>query len=269
MKKAIVTGAGGFIGGALTKELLKRGYKVYGVDSNVDVMFYLAWGGALKGADLYNTELQINNIKAAVNTLDNIKDKCSHFIFCASSYEYMRDINGNNIAINIYGSAKKAAAEMCASIAYRNNIYFNKIILTNTFGVGDKSDKAVNTIIRTMLKNGKLNLVKGDNRNDWVYIDDTVNGIISSAEKGKSFRDYYIGHRVISTFKENITAMRNILCPNMSLDFGGMNEDTFVDYDLIDLDALYNDTGFECSADFEESIKKTAEWLKNEGDVNG
>ena len=32
MKKAIVTGAGGFIGGALTKLLLSKGVTVYGVD---------------------------------------------------------------------------------------------------------------------------------------------------------------------------------------------------------------------------------------------
>lgn len=294
MKKAIVTGAGGFIGGALTKELLKREYKVYGVDislsalkkfddeenfvplcidlnkgkiseriadSNIDVIFYLAWGGSLKGGDLLDTKLQINNIKTAVNVIEDIKNKCVRFIFCASSYEYMRDISGKNITVSIYGSAKKAASEMCASIAYRNKIDFNKIILTNTYGIGDKSDKAVNTIIRIMLNKGELKLVKGDNRNDWVYIDDTVNGIIAAAEHGQSFHDYYIGHRDITTFKEKIIMMRDILCPEMELVFGKMNEDTYVNYDLIDLDALYNDTGFECKAGFEESIRKTAEWI--------
>ena len=32
MKKVIITGAGGFIGGALTKYLLEKGVTVYGVD---------------------------------------------------------------------------------------------------------------------------------------------------------------------------------------------------------------------------------------------
>ena len=81
MKKAIVTGAGGFIGGSLSRELLNLGYKVYGVDLKAeyleqlskcenfvpvaidltcealsnkiteksDVMFYLSWGGSLGG----------------------------------------------------------------------------------------------------------------------------------------------------------------------------------------------------------------------------
>lgn len=35
-----------------------------------------------------------------------------------------------------------------------------------------------------------------------------------------------------------------------------------VDYRNIDIEALYNDTGFECKADFKDSILKTAAWLK-------
>ena len=32
MKRAIITGAGGFIGGALTRHLLDKGVVVYGID---------------------------------------------------------------------------------------------------------------------------------------------------------------------------------------------------------------------------------------------
>ncbi len=36
MKKVIVTGATGFIGGAFTRKLLKQGVKVYGIDVSAD-----------------------------------------------------------------------------------------------------------------------------------------------------------------------------------------------------------------------------------------
>ena len=183
MKTAIITGAGGFIGGALTQKLLEKGYKVYGVDisetalsrftnnknfiplcvdlnkialseiirEKIDIIFHLAWGGIFGGGDYYNTELQINNIFTAVKTIEGAAGICNRFIFFASSYEYMRDTAGKDIPVNIYGSAKKTAAEMCESVAYRHDIKFNKIILTNTFGIGDKSKKAVNTIIRLII----------------------------------------------------------------------------------------------------------------------
>lgn len=292
MKTAIVTGAGGFIGGALTKELLKRGYRVYGIDirpiggfekypnflpicadlrtddlteqisEKADYVFHLALIGSMKSKDLYNTDLQIDNISAAVRFFKQIAPICGKYVFISSSYEYMRDKNNTRLPLCIYGIAKKAAADMCASIAYRDKIGFVKAVLTNTFGVGDRSDKAVNTIVRSMLENRPLKLVEGTNKNDWVYIDDTVNGLIAVAEKGIDFKDYYIGHRDITTFREKIIEMRDLLCPSMELNFGSMEENTYIDYSLIDLDAIHRDTGFECRVDFRESILKTAEWVK-------
>ena len=293
MKSAVVTGAGGFIGGALTQKLLEKNITVYGVDisgnmlekfngfenfkpikadlskdilsekihDNIDVMFYLSWGGKLGGSDLYDFDLQTENVKTAAKICEDSSLFCRHFIFASSSYERMVKENVH-IPINIYGISKKAAADICASIAYRKNIAFNKAILTNTFGVGDMSEKAVNTIIRAMIYNKELKLVEGKYKNDWVYIDDTVNGFISIADKGINFKNYYIGHSDITTFKEKIKIMQSLLCPKRQLAFGEINEDTYVDYSGFDLSALYNDTGFECKSDFKESILKTAEWLK-------
>lgn len=115
MKTAIVTGAGGFIGGSLTKELLRKGYKVYGVDiepieyleakpgfipicadllrddltelipEKVDYVFNLALLGTMKGHDLYDTDLQIRNIAAAVRFFKQIAPICGRFIFISSS----------------------------------------------------------------------------------------------------------------------------------------------------------------------------------------
>lgn len=102
----------------------------------------------------------------------------------------------------------------------------------------------------------------GDKCNDWVYISDTVSGIIAVSESPYSFKQYYVGHRNISTFKEKLIAMKDILHSKSELKFGEYKDETFVNYTDFDLDALYNDTGFECKSNFRESILKTAEWLK-------
>lgn len=294
MKTAVVTGAGGFIGGALTKKLLEMDIQVYGVDisdrifhifkenekfiplkvdlsedklsecihEKVDVLFYLSWSGKLGGQDLYDTQLQLLNVKIASNVCEDSVSFCNHFVFAASSYETMVKENCD-LPINIYGIAKRTASDICASIACRNGMAFNKAILTNTFGVGDRSDKAVNTIIKAMLYGKSLRLVEGKNKNDWVYIDDTINGLISIAKDGISFKSYYVGHSHINTFRDKIRMMQKLLCPDRQFTFGEIYEDTYIDYSKFDLDALYNDTGFECKCDFEESILKTAEWLRS------
>lgn len=294
MKRAIVTGAGGFIGGALANALLDEGCEVYGVDvraegmralearagflpltvdlgserlseridAPVDALFYLSWGGTLQGRDLYDVGLQMRNAMIAAGACEDAAKYCKRFLFISSSYEFMKDRERTTVPVNIYGIAKGAAARLCASIALRGGMEFNKLILTNTYGVGDRSEKAVNTIIRRMLAGEELTLVAGDNPNDWVYIEDTVRGLIAAAERGEAFRDYYIGHREITTFQEKIGEMRDLLRPEMELHFGGMPERTWVDYSELDLDALYRDTGFACEVDFREGILKTAAWLK-------
>lgn len=292
MKSAVVTGAGGFIGHALSKKLLEGGCRVYGVDvagqsmkdlenyenfrpictnladgslrqnidGVVDVLYYLSWGGKLGGRDLYDADLQTSNIATAARVCTDMGGLCRRFIFAGSSYEFMKN-KSKDIPFCIYGVAKRAAADMCASIALRSRMEFNKAILTNTYGVGDRSEKAVNTIAWAMMNGLPLKLVEGDRPNDWVYVDDTVEGLIHAA-CGISFKEYYIGHSEITTFREKITMMRDVLCPDRELKFGEMPEDTYIDYSETDLNALGDDTGFMCREEFNSSIIKTAEWLR-------
>ena len=294
MKTAIVTGAGGFIGGALTQRLLDGGYKVYGVDMNgeymrrfederfipieanlsktklsdyitdsVDVLFYLSWGGSLGGKDLYDVDLQMNNVAVAAAVCEDAVRFVKRFIFASSSYEAMKNERHPQHPFNIYGIAKRTAADICASVCVRTGMEYNKVILTNTYGVGDRSKKAVNTIITAMLNGSPLKLVKGDRPNDWMYIDDTVSGLTAAAEYGEPFATYYIGHKEIGTFKEKIISMGETLCPERTFTFGEMQEETFINYDEIRRDSN-DDFIFECTADFKESIIKTANWLKSE-----
>lgn len=291
MKTAIVTGAGGFIGGALTKALLNLGCKVYGADIKAeyldplcqfenfapiaidltaenlseripeiaDVMFYLSWGGTLGGKDLYDVELQTDNIKTAAKVCKDALNICKRFVFVSSSYEHMKSETTGDFSINTYGIAKRAAGDICAQICSQAGMEYVKAVLTNTYGVGDRSRKAVNTIINAMQNSLPLKLVQGNNPNDWVYIDDTVRGLICLAEKGKPYNEYYIGHKSISTFREKITDMGAAICPERRFVFGEMPENTYIDYTELTKEIP---VGFECQSDFKESILKTADWLK-------
>lgn len=56
--------------------------------------------------------------------------------------------------------------------------------------------------------------------------------------------------------------LRDIVNPTVHLQFGAYKDPLNLDYSLIDLDALYHDTGFECQADFQTSIMENVEWIK-------
>ena len=66
----------------------------------------------------------------------------------------------------------------------------------------------------------------------------------------------------MDSFRNIISKIRDIIASDIELGFGEYPDAPSVDYSLIDLDALYRDTGFECKADFKESILKTAEWIR-------
>ena len=296
MKKVIVTGATGFIGGALTKKLLSEGVTVYGIDisserleemkqygdfvpvaadfsmydrleeligsSGFDLCIHTAWKGMIGGKDLYDYALQNESVNATCRLCEACAElNVKRFIFCGSSYQEMvsEDLP---LPTNYYGIAKKSAAAYCMAISARAGMECNIAMLTNTYGPGDRSQKAVNTFIRKLLAEEPLDLIDGYNRNDWCYIDDTVNGILAAAGSQYPYRYYYVGHSDISNFRSKLMAMKEALNSSSELRFGKFIDKTFVDYDRIDLTSLEKDTGFVCSAEFGRSIQLTAEWIK-------
>lgn len=293
MKKIIVTGAAGFIGGALTRKLLRDGYFVYGIDiaaeklkpfeqnnnfipivsdfsqysdlhnlvSDRDIYaFYnFAWAGSLCGSDLNDFALQTQSIEAAcVSAMEASKLNVKKYIFISSTNQYLYNVD-SYIRSTIYGSAKKAAQDMCYSICYKNNIDYSAAILTNTYGVGDHSHKAVNTFIKKMLGNEPIDLIEGNNLNDWMYIDETVNGLVSLLDEKNPF--VYIGHNNITTFKEKLITMKKVLDSQSDLRFGKYSDNSTYDYSMLKDITINND--ILQSIPFEESILKTAEWVKS------
>lgn len=300
MKKVIITGATGFIGKALLKYLLKFDYQVFAfvrdkaklldINSNnlviietdlnknslntqikyfknleIDAVIHLAWGGYGKYTNDYN--IQIDNIKVSCNVAEfAVAINVQQFIFAGSSHQYLKLKDNYS---SVYGMSKTCTENFIKLIFLKSNIKCNTIFFPNVYGPGDSSNHITNIILLKLLTGSNIDLIKGHNLYDWIYIDDVVAGIKSVLELGKDKKSYYIGHKHLRTFKDIITDVRNYINPDTNLNFGKYQDDNYIDYQEIDLLALYNDTGFEAKADFKNSILKTAEWLKNNKIMKG
>lgn len=298
MKKVIVTGASGFIGSALVKKLLKMGCTVYavvrkpdifdGFDSErlkpvvcdfsqydgmaekisdeIDCFFHFAWAG-VAGNDSRKISVQAVNIRAAAAAIEQAKLLgVKEFLFAGSSYQYRMEPvlkNGEEFFVrkNLYGLAKGAARNLLWAYAYEHNMRFNSVLFTNVFGIGDRSARSANVFISNLVQGRPLELISGEHLHDWTYIDDAVNGILAVMEHGVEGVDYYIGHRELESFRNIVTCVKDTVSPKSKLYFGHYQDKSYIDYEKIDLERLYQDTGFECTENFEESIKKTAAWL--------
>lgn len=238
-------------------------------EQNFDVFYHFAWQGVF-GDSFKDYALQLQNARYACEALMQAKRlNCKKFVFAGTYNEFevksfMDDMSYKPRYTCIYASAKLVAELMCRTLAYQNNISYNAGSVCMAYGENNHSEMLPNIVLRQLLNGEEPQLIEGKNHYDLVYVEDVAAAFEAIGERGIDHRSYYIGHRNLRTFKELLCEVRDIINPDVQLRFGAFQDTSSMDYSKIDLDALYRDTGFECKADFKESILKTAQWLKQE-----
>lgn len=299
MKKALVTGANGFVGSALVRELLANDIEVISLDRNwccnnipknarfvphelsdstklpkiisdrdIDVFYHFAWAGSA-GAARADVELQLNNVKWTVDCLRAAKEiGCKKFVCAGSIMEhetvsavYKQD-NRPGLGY-IYGSGKLAAHTICASVAADIGIDLAWAKITNAYGIGELSPRFVNTTIRKIIHNEPLEFTSGAQNYDFVYIDDVARAFRMIGDKGKAFRHYLIGSSNAKPLREFVLEMKYALAPEKEFKFGDVPF-TGVSLSLDDYDCSLTekDTGFKAGISFSDGVRKTMEWLQ-------
>ena len=298
MKTAIVTGASGFIGGALVQYLLEKNYKVIAVvrdlspffkenHSNLncieiefsdyeqisvliphaDIFYHLAWEGAY-GSKTADYNVQLRNVRATCDALiQAVKIGCKKFVLAGTvaQLEIIEHIDKNDCyprSTCIYAMAKLAAEMMCKTLATKYNIEFNCGLFANIIGPGDYSHRSTNTILNKFLHNETPKLVKGEGLNDWLYIKDAVRLIEAMGSMGKNMKTYYIGHTNLWSLREIIEKAKEIVAPELNLIFGELPDAFLTNYSYISTTELFEDTGYRAEYDFKKAILETTEWVK-------
>ncbi|MCI7329025.1 MAG: NAD(P)-dependent oxidoreductase [Lachnospiraceae bacterium] len=302
MKKVIVTGANGFIGTALCRELSNQGISVIAVvrneeenisnienlkglrvvysdlsefkklhkkisDRDVDVLYHLAWvgsAGSLRG----NSEVQFNNIRYTCDTVEACsKMNCKRFVFASSIMEYEIEAlmaTDATPGINtLYSSAKVSADYMARTIAGSLEVDYIRAVISNIYGPGELSPRLVNTSIRKFLKGEHCAFSAGEQTYDFIYIDDAAKTFVAIGEKGVTNRTYYIGSQNPKPLKDFLCELRDQVDPNIEI---GLGEIPFngvsLTYDEFNVYAVKEDTGFVPTVSFAEGIKSTIKWIK-------
>lgn len=299
MKSVIVAGSSGFIGKNLVRNLLEREYKVTCLDVRFDEeleatttcismkdksvddvineladdysCFYdLAWAGT-SGPMRADYNIQLNNVKL---TCDYVKlaaaIHCPRVVYASSinemeTYEYLQSDDIEPSGGYIYGTGKLAAHLMGETVAYQNSIEFIPVIITNIYGIGEKSARLIYTSIVKLLKGEHCSFTAGYQTYDFVYITDAINSIIEVAEKGKAFTRYYIGSGEPKSLREFLLKMRDIVAPDAELGLGDIPfKGVCVDYNQFEMKQIEKDTGYQNKVSFEDGIKMTTEYIRKE-----
>lgn len=301
MKKVLLTGATGFVGNAVLKELIKNNIYVIAVsrsekpqnipdsefvkyiscdlsemekleskitDRDIDTFYHFAWNGSA-GPARADTELQLKNAQWTIDSL-NVAKKigCKRFVVAGSIMEHetvaATYTQGNRPGLGyIYGSGKLVAHTMAMSVA--NNIGIDLIWaeITNAYGIGELSPRMVNTTLRKVIRKEIPQFTAGTQNYDFVYIDDVARAFYLIGKNGKPFNDYVIGSSTAKPLRDFLLEMKDSVAPDLDFIFGDI---PFTGINLplekFDCSKTEKDTGFRAEISFAEGTKRTINWLK-------
>lgn len=301
MEKVVITGTSGFLGGSLARTLLNQGVLVYGVDRgnkakqefqkytnfipvnasfeeypslpqlikdrDINIFYHFAWAGGFTTA-IRDYKLQLSNAGYAGDAVVAAQQMgAGRFVYANTynQYEIINFLESDCFEPRytcIYSTAKTAAGLICRTLAYNLGIEYSAALIPMPYGENNYSKQLVNVVIHSLLNGQAPRLVEGNNLYDLVYIQDIVDALIAIGERGRDKKEYYVGHRALKTFKEWMIEIRDNLAPEIVLKFGEYKDNQQIDYSRVDLEALFEDTGWQCKYELKDRISQTAEWVK-------
>lgn len=303
MKQVIVTGANGFVGSHVVRELVAHGIRVLAIDlldhrENIpecdlvtflgadvftlsaheqeigsgvyDTFFHFAWVGSAGPARM-DCELQLRNALCTVECLRLAKRLgCGRFV-CAGSIMEQEVISAVFAPENhpgmgyVYGTGKLTAHCLCKSVAATEGIDLEWAIITNAYGEGERSPRFVNTTIRKILRGEPLEFTAATQNYDFVHVCDVARAFRLIGEHGTPFCEYVIGSGNARPLKEFILEMRDALAPDAELIFGNVPfTGVNMPVETFSTERIAEDCGFQAEISFFEGVRRTMEWMKED-----
>lgn len=290
-KLAVVTGANGFVGRALTVSLESDGYSVikpvhkdcenkdlldiffkkHVGSLPIDVVYVLGWSGVAVQAQRNSIITQFKNVETTINLLDSLRAYSIRkivFVGSVSELEFIFSFGKKDKLppISCYGSSKIYADTLTRYYCEDRNIEYSSGFISSIYGPGEVSEKFICSSIKKLLKNEHLNFSSGNQLYDFVYIDDAILDLIT-LNKSEFNGQYIIGSGKYIPLRDFIHDMCAVFDKDTDehRTFGQRGGES-LDLSLLPykLDFISNVANLK-RTNFKEGIRKTAQFLINEG----
>ena len=287
--KIAVTGATGFLGKALCRELTENGHEVTAIvrpeslenakelevrhltalslenlenlTGDYHAFFHLAWNGSA-GEERNDYNAQLKNLTYMEKALQAAKNCGCHKLIGAGSqaeygiiYDKAQEASTVPAPFMMYGAAKLACLHMGRILAKQLGITFVWPRIYSVYGPRKNDPTLLGYVART-LREGKVpELSACENMWDFMYITDFARAMRKLAEKPGTEGIYHIASGEPDRLQHFVEQLRDVVSPGAKLGFGAKPSDpnrTFwLEPDVTRLETL----GFRCMMPFGSGVR--------------
>lgn len=239
-----------------------------------DAFYQFAWDGIELDAFL-DYDRQVDNIKWTIQSIEVAAMlECGKYIGSGSitQTELLSSQwrNCNFDRHKYFRAALFASEAMGKAYAEERGIDFIWPIIINVYGEGETSQRLVNSVIRNLLNKKHQAFSSGEQLYDFLHVEDAARAFYLIGEKGRKNLQYVVGSTKPRKLKEYLTCIRDIVAPGVELGFGELEfKGLEMNSQILQSKILAKETGFVPEISFDEGIKRTLAWIKNEDKHNG
>lgn len=289
-KRFLITGASGFIGSHLVNKLCAIGAEVHGTsrvkrNSNKenlkwwevsfedfektkkcieqikpDVVIHLAGEVTAANELKYVLPTYHSLLTSTINLLTIATEiGCSKIVLTGSSTE---PLDEEPVPNSPYAAAKWATNTY--GHLFRN-LYKSPVTIVRPFmgyGPGQPHYKLIPFVIDALLKGESPKLSNGLWVTDWVYIEDTVEGILAAIAKPYAGKVIDLGSGVLTSVRQIVEMVVEIAKPEGMPLFGALPDRHQEHTRTADVEYAYKQIGWKARTPLNEGLRHTVEWYR-------
>jgi nucleoside-diphosphate-sugar epimerase len=233
-----------------------------------ETVFHLAWSGV--GARDRNEITQLTqNLYGSIELLRlAVESGCKRWIGLGSQAEYgIYDgvLNENLPArpVTLYGTVKLCLCLLCRKLCEAGHIDFAWLRLLASYGPMDDRDHLIPYVILTLLRNEEPSLTFGEQRWDFLYVEDVAEALWRVAVTPEARGVFNLGSGESYVIRSIIERIRDLINPKLSLGFGKLpyRPDQIMRLET-DIASIRRVTGWSPRANLNEGLRRTVEWFR-------
>ena len=294
--RILVTGAAGFIGGAVAALASARGYHVVGTARRArpeqssptfpiialdlhdplavvaaiervrpQVIVNAAWSDVSNHAG-QTASTALADVAVAVTLVEaGAQHGLERFVGVGSQAEYgaMDGAMNENAPLNPkgwYGAAKVAAYYLAREQCARSGVSFAWARMFSAYGPGDRPTWLIPTVMREIAAGRSPRTTSGEQLWDYLFIDDVAAAIVALCETQSAVGPFNLGSGRARRVRSIVEAIRDKMAPDLTLVFGDIpHRPDQIWHMEADITKLQSSTGWTPKVEMDQGLTRTIE----------